>query len=133
MDQGPVILFDGVCNFCNAAVNLVLKNDLSKSILFAPLQSKARQALQSQHSFNFSEMSSFIFIENGRHFTKSSAVLRVLSYLPWYFRMLKVFAALPKSWRDSVYDWIAKRRYQWFGRRESCMIPTDEVRKRFLE
>jgi predicted DCC family thiol-disulfide oxidoreductase YuxK len=133
MQDHPVILFDGVCNFCNAAINLVLKKDVTKAIRFAPLQSAAGQTLQERYGLHPADMNSFVFIEDGKAFTRSSAALKVLAYLPWYFRMLKVFAVLPESWRDSLYDFVAKRRYQWFGRRESCMIPTAEMRKRFLE
>jgi predicted DCC family thiol-disulfide oxidoreductase YuxK len=132
MTQPALILFDGVCNFCNGAVNFVIKHDKKKQFRFAPLQSEAGQRALAQHQLSQEEFRSFVLIENGHVYQKSTATLRVLKYFPWYWQELQIFRIIPAFLRDAIYDFIARNRYKWFGRKESCMIPTDEVRNRFL-
>ncbi|MGG9970380.1 thiol-disulfide oxidoreductase DCC family protein [Ferruginibacter sp. SUN002] len=133
MTNQPIILFDGVCNFCNGAVNFAIKRDKKRIIKFAPLQSSAGQQLLKQYDLPTATMDSFVFIDNNTAYTQSTAAIKVCSYLSGLWPLCKVFLIVPKFIRDGLYNWIAKNRYKWFGERESCMIPTPDVRARFLD
>lgn len=128
----PVILFDGLCNFCNAGINFIIKQDKKKIFRFAALQSEAGQYLLQQFKLPTEGFESFILIENGKVFQKSAAGLKVYGKLPWYWGWTQLAWIAPKVIRDAVYDWIARNRYKWFGKKEACMIPTPQVRSRFL-
>ena len=132
MKQQPIILFDGVCNFCNSAVNFVIKRDKKASILFTPLQSDSGQKLLQQYNLPPGDMQSFVFIDNGKACIRSTASLKVCRYLKGLWPLCYAFIIVPKFIRDSIYNWIAKNRYKWFGVRQQCMIPTPEVKARFL-
>ncbi len=132
MSQHPVILFDGVCNFCNASVNFIIRQDKRKAFRFAALQSVAGQQLLQHYQLPSSDFGSFILIDNGKVYQKSAAGLRVYRQLSWYWQWTQLFWIVPAFIRNAVYDVIARNRYQWFGKKESCMIPTPEVRNRFL-
>ena len=132
MNDHPIILFDGVCNFCNSTVNFVLKNDRTKELRFAPLQSVTGEQILKLHGINDQTLNTFIFVEQGKLYKASSAALRVAAYLPWYWKWTKVFWLVPRTIRDAVYYFIAKNRYHWFGKQESCMVPAAEWRSRFL-
>lgn len=132
MKQQPVILFDGVCNFCNGAVNFVIKRDKKALIQFAPLQSEKGRMFSRQFGFSEEDMKTFLFIEDGKVYTKSTAALRVCRYLGALWPLCYGFIIVPKFIRDGIYNWIAKNRYKWFGKKETCMMPTPEVRTRFI-
>lgn len=128
----PIILFDGVCNFCNGAINFLIRQDRTGQLLFAPLQSSAGQALLQQYGLPTEQFGSFVLIKSGNVYQKSSAALQVVPHLPWYWQWAKLGALLPVRWRDGLYDFIARNRYRWFGKQAVCMVPTKEVRARFL-
>ena len=130
--EKSVILFDGVCNFCNGAVNFVLKQDKKGIFNFAALQSAAGQKLLQQYNLAMKDFDSFVLIENGKVFKKSTASLRVMNRLPWYWKEAQILRIVPRFLRDAIYDFIATNRYRWFGKKEQCMIPTPEIRSRFL-
>ncbi len=132
MAQQPVILFDGVCNFCNSAVNFVIKRDKKAVLKFAPLQSAEGGNLLALYDLKQEEINSFVFLENGKCYIKSTAALRVCRYLNNLWPLMYSFIIVPKFIRDGIYNLIAKKRYQWFGKKEICMIPTPDVRSRFL-
>lgn len=132
MNEHPVILFDGVCNFCNSAINFVLKQDKKDIFRFAPLQSEAGQKLLQQYSLSTKDFDSFVLIDNGKVYKKSAASLRVMTKLPWYWKEAQLFRIIPTIFRDAIYDFIAQNRYKWFGRKDQCMIPTQEMKSRFL-
>jgi predicted DCC family thiol-disulfide oxidoreductase YuxK len=132
MVQQPVILFDGVCNFCNGAVNFVIKKDKKSALKFAPLQSTEAHVLLASYDVPSADMKTFIFIENGRSYIRSAAALRVCRYLNSFWPLMYGFIIIPKFIRDGIYNQIAKNRYRWFGKKEVCMVPTPEVRSRFL-
>jgi predicted DCC family thiol-disulfide oxidoreductase YuxK len=132
VNEHPVILFDGVCNFCNSAINFVLKHDKKGIFRFAPLQSETGQKLLQQHNLSTKDFDSFVLIDGGKAYKKSLASLRVMSKLPWYWKEVQLFRIIPTIFRDAIYDFIAKRRYKWFGKKDQCMIPTPEIRSRFL-
>jgi predicted DCC family thiol-disulfide oxidoreductase YuxK len=133
MTESPIILFDGVCNFCNSTVNFILRQDKKQVFRFAALQSKAGQQLLRNFHFSQQDFNSFLLIDNKKPYTASTAALRLIKYLPWYWQWAQVFWLMPRFIRNSLYRLIANNRYKWFGKREACMIPSPAVRKRFLE
>ncbi|MFT9849948.1 thiol-disulfide oxidoreductase DCC family protein [Aneurinibacillus sp. REN35] len=131
--ENPILLFDGVCNLCNHAVLFIIKHDPKETIRFASLQSDIGQALVKQHGLLSHGLKSIVLIEANKAYTKSSAALKVARRLQRPWPLLYVFIAVPRPVRDIVYNWIARNRYRWFGKKEQCMIPTPELRKRFLD
>ena len=129
----PVIIFDGVCNFCNALINFIIKQDKKNIFLFAALQSESGKKLMEQYQINWQRTDSFILIEKGKAYMKSNAALRLYNKLPWYWKWTQIFWIFPKFIRNAVYNFIAKHRYKWFGKRDECMMPTPELKERFLE
>ena len=127
-----ILLFDGHCNFCNAWVKLIVRRDTARKILFAPLQSSVGQKMLEEHKIDINYTDSLVFFEEERFSVSSTAALRIFSYLDGWERHLKILTVLPRPLRDSVYRFFAKYRYKWFGRREQCMVPTTELRERFL-
>jgi predicted DCC family thiol-disulfide oxidoreductase YuxK len=132
MNDQPIILFDGVCNFCNSSVNFVLKRNTRTNICFAALQSAAGRKLLQQYHLPVDNMQSFIFIENGIVYNRSTAVLKVCRHLKGLWPLCYLFIIVPRFLRDGMYNLVAKNRYRWFGKKESCMIPAPEVIARFL-
>lgn len=128
-----VILFDGVCNFCNSSINFIIRHDTKNRFHFAPLQSEPGAAIIKLYNLPEAFLSSVILIENGKAYVKSTAALRIARRLnggwPLFFY---AFIILPPFCRDWVYNIIARNRYKWWGKKESCMVPTPEVRKKFL-
>jgi predicted DCC family thiol-disulfide oxidoreductase YuxK len=128
----PVVLFDGVCNFCNGAVNFTIRQDKNKVIRFAPLQSAAGQQLLQQYGLPQQDFKSFYFIEAGTAYSSSTAALRVCRYYPWYWQWVQVFWIIPAFIRNAVYNLIARNRYKLFGQKDTCMVPTPDISQRFL-
>ena len=129
----PILLFDGHCNLCNAWVNFIVKRDSSSTIRFASLQSLAGRRLLEKHKIDSNYIDSLVLFEEEKVFTSSTAALRILSYLDGWERQLTYLIVLPRPLRDLIYRFFAKNRYRWFGRREQCMVPTLELKKRFLQ
>jgi predicted DCC family thiol-disulfide oxidoreductase YuxK len=127
----PVILFDGVCNFCDASVQFILDRDPNETFHFASLQSEAGQELLKKHQVR-DDVDSMILIENEKVYYKSAAALRISRHLRGAWKLLYVFIIVPAPIRNIVYDLIARNRYKWFGQKDSCMLPPPNVRKRFL-
>ena len=131
MYEQSIILFDGVCNLCNAAIQFVIKRDSNDRFIFASLQSEeGKKILEKNHVA--SKMYSFILVENGQIYDRSTAVLRVARKLKGLWPFLYGFILLPKFIRDSIYNFIAKKRYQWFGKSNVCMSPTPDLKAKFL-
>ena len=128
----PVVLFDGVCNLCNSAVQFIIRHDKKNIFMFTSLQSDAGQKLLHQYNFPLDELKSFIFIENNKAYTRSTGALRVVRKLKGAWPLLYGCMIVPKFIRDGVYNWVGNNRYKWFGKQESCMIPTPELKARFL-
>lgn len=132
MNEQPIILFDGVCNFCNSAVNFVIKRDKKGRLFFTPLQGSTGRQLLKQYDLPLTEMNSFVFIDKGKAYTRSTASLKVCRYLSGLWPLCYGFIIVPAFIRNGIYDWISRNRYKWFGVREQCMIPTPDVKARFL-
>jgi predicted DCC family thiol-disulfide oxidoreductase YuxK len=127
-----IILFDGVCNLCNGAVNFVIKRDTGNVFKFTPLQEKQGVLLLKTHAVDTQKLDSIVLIENGNVYIKSSAALRIAKKLSGLWPLFFVLLIIPSFIRDGVYDFIAKNRYKWFGKKEQCMIPTPGFREKFL-
>jgi predicted DCC family thiol-disulfide oxidoreductase YuxK len=126
-----IVLFDGECNFCNNSVQFILKRDPKGYFNFATLQGKTGQDIVNKNQLN--GMDGIILIENGKLYHKSTAALRICKHLKGAWKICYLFIVVPKPIRNMVYDYIAKNRYKWFGKRDSCMIPSPEIRNRFLD
>lgn len=131
--ETKIILFDGVCNLCNGAINFIIKHDPSAQFKFASLQGETGQRLLKNHQINSAETDSIVLVDGDRVSVKSSAALRIAKYLNKGYPLLFGFMIVPKFIRNAVYDYIARNRYKWFGKKESCMIPTPELKSRFLD
>ena len=132
MAQHPVILFDGICNLCNSAVQFVIKRDKKQRFRFASLQSEQGQQVLDEMQYPLTRADSFYLVENGKVFDQSTAALRVVRALQGLWPLLYGFIVVPPFIRDGVYNVIAKNRYRWFGQRNTCIVPTPENRARFL-
>jgi predicted DCC family thiol-disulfide oxidoreductase YuxK len=132
LKENQVILFDGVCNFCNSTINFVIKHDKKGLFKFAPLQSATGNELLKRFHLSTTDFDSFVLIEGDKFYTKSTAALRVLKHLSFPHPLAAAFIIVPAFIRNAVYDFISRNRYKWFGKREVCMVPTKEVRGRFL-
>ncbi|MBK8303233.1 MAG: thiol-disulfide oxidoreductase DCC family protein [Chloracidobacterium sp.] len=129
--MSSIVLFDGVCNFCNGAVNFIIRHDADKKFKFTPLQSEAGQELRAK--FNIGEdIDSIILIENDKAYLHSTAGLRVARGLGGIWSLGYAFIIVPVFIRDWAYKLFAKYRYRLFGRQDACMLPTPDVRDRFL-
>ena len=132
IDEIQIILFDGVCNFCNFWVNFVIKRDKEDLFRFAALQSEKAKELISKFNFDASKQDTFILIAGDKLYTKSTAVLMICKQLIGLIKILYPFIILPKFFRDFIYDLVAENRYKLFGRKESCRVPTEEEKQKFL-
>ena len=127
-----ILLFDGVCNLCNGAINFVIRHDKNDVFLFASLQSDLGKELLKKYKIDSQKIDSIILIDNDKVYVKSAAALCAARYLNAAYPLLYGFMVVPKFIRNGVYDYIARNRYKWFGKRESCMIPTLELKAKFL-
>ncbi len=131
-NQKPIILFDGVCNLCNNAVQFVIKHDPADKFMFAALQSTTGKALLEKHNLPQQGFDSFVLIQDEKVFLKSTAALKVAKQLSGPIKLLHGFIIVPSFIRNLVYIFIAKNRYKWFGKKDNCMVPTDSLKARFL-
>ena len=133
-ENKSIILFDGVCNLCNASVNFVIKHDKKAQFLFASFQSDAAKEILLQFNLENLNAGTVILVEGNKAYDKSTAALKIIKRLDGGgFKAIYAFFIIPKFFRDWIYSFIAQNRYKWFGKRESCMIPSHELKNRFLE
>ncbi|MBS1517428.1 MAG: thiol-disulfide oxidoreductase DCC family protein [Bacteroidetes bacterium] len=132
MDKFKIVLFDGVCNLCNSSVNFIIDNDKKNIFRFTSLQSEKGAEILQKYDLSGSNIDSVILIDGGKAYIKSDAALRIARELGGIYRSLYFFIILPAFLRNSVYDFIAKNRYKWFGKKDSCRIPTPELKNKFL-
>jgi predicted DCC family thiol-disulfide oxidoreductase YuxK len=128
----PIVLFDGVCNLCNGSVQFVIKRDPQAKFLFASLQSDIGQAILKDFGLNTHDFDTFILIDNGIAYTRSTAALRVAKELDSPIKFLQIFTLVPSFIRDLFYIFVAKNRYRFFGKQDQCMLPSPELKTRFL-
>jgi len=127
-----IILFDGVCNLCNSSVQYIIKRDHNDLFRFVSLQSELGQKILKHLGISDRNIDSIVLYSPGRaYYYKSGAIIEIAKALP-YLNWFSVFRLVPTSLRDAIYDFIAKNRYHWYGKQESCMIPTPELKAKFL-
>jgi predicted DCC family thiol-disulfide oxidoreductase YuxK len=129
----PIVLFDGVCNLCNGAVQWIVKRDQKAVFCFASLQSEAAQEALRAVGHTTPLPDSLVLIADGTVSVRTAAVLGIARRLPFPWSLAVVFFVIPPFLRDPIYSWIARNRYRWFGKRETCMVPTKELRAKFLD
>jgi predicted DCC family thiol-disulfide oxidoreductase YuxK len=127
----PIIFFDGVCNLCNGAINFIIDHDKNGYFKFAPLQSEIAKEFIPQSTLENTD--SIILLDSDKIYSKSTAALRVAKKLDGMWKILYSLIIFPKFLRDFVYDFIAKNRYKWFGKRDTCRMPTKDIKDRFLK
>lgn len=132
-NKSSIVLFDGVCNLCNGLVQFIIKNDPKGKFRFASLQSEAGQLLLKNLGLKTDDFDTFVLVRGDQYFVRSTAALRVLNELGGMWKLFSVFWIFPAPLRDFFYNVIANSRYKLFGRRESCMVPTAELKQRFLD
>ncbi|MDU4694965.1 MULTISPECIES: thiol-disulfide oxidoreductase DCC family protein [Paenibacillus] len=128
-----VILFDGVCHLCQGAVKFIIKRDPAGRFRFASLQSQAGSQLLQAVGAHGESLDSVVLIENGTYYIRSAAALRIAKGLRYPWPLLYGLIVVPRGLRDAVYQFVAKHRYRWFGKDETCLVPTRELKERFLE
>ncbi len=128
-----IILFDGICTLCNGFVDFVVKRDLSDKFLFASLQSKEGQQLLMKYELKQSQFDTIVLIEDEKIFTKSGSIIRIFNSLTFPLSLFRfVLLLIPSKIRDWIYQWISTNRYKLFGVRNSCRIPSDKERLKFI-
>ena len=133
MKTRKIILFDGICNLCNQSVQFVIEHDKKNQFQFDSLQSDFGQNFLKENNLDATKFDSIVFIEDDKFYTKSSAALKISKYLDGITSLLTIFMIVPKPLRDVVYSFIAKNRYRWFGKQESCWLPSLELKAKFLD
>jgi predicted DCC family thiol-disulfide oxidoreductase YuxK len=131
--EGPVLLFDGVCNLCHGAVNFIFAHEKAPVLRFASLQSAEGQQLLKDYHLPATYTDSLVLIERHHAYTHSEAALRVSAYLEPPFALGRLAILIPRPVRDALYLWVASHRYQWFGKKDQCLLPTPERKARFLD
>jgi predicted DCC family thiol-disulfide oxidoreductase YuxK len=120
-NRNPIILFDGICNLCNGSIDFILKRDVTKQFQFVPSQSERGDELKTRYKIS-KETNSVVLISENRIYTESEAVLEACRFMSFPWNWMVVFKIIPKKWRNAMYRWIAKNRYQWFGKRKDCRV-----------
>jgi predicted DCC family thiol-disulfide oxidoreductase YuxK len=128
----PIVIFDGVCNFCNASVNFIIRNDPREEFLFAPNQSPAGREILERLGLPIGEVGTVYLVEGDRASARTTAALRIARRLRFPWNLAFALILIPRPLRDAAYDWFARRRYRWFGKAERCRVPTERERARFL-
>ena len=131
--EHPLVIFDGVCNYCCGVVNSIIRKDPGGVFRFVPFQSEAARRILKRYNYPADTLDSFVLIDEGKLYTKSEAGLRVQKLLGGMHKLLYAFILVPAPVRDAVYDYIARNRYKWYGKKDECMIPSPDIRSRFLE
>jgi predicted DCC family thiol-disulfide oxidoreductase YuxK len=133
--DAPVVLFDGVCNLCNGAVQFILDHDRTHALRFASLESDSGRLLLLEHGMKVPEgdPDTIVIVDGGKAYERSSAVMRIVSHMTFPFWLARVFVIVPRPIRDFFYKIIARNRYRWFGKTNECRIPTPELRARMLK
>ena len=134
MTQFPdnLVLFDGVCNLCTASVQFIIRHDQAGIFYFASLQSDIGREICQSRGLDPAAVETFMLISGGRMLVRSDAAIEVVSRFGGAWKFVTIFRLIPRVARDGIYSTIARNRYRWFGRTEACMIPTAEIKERFL-
>ncbi len=132
MESHQIIIFDGICNFCNGAVNFIIKRDSKGVFKFAPMQSEVAQELMANYQVHEVGYETFLLIRDDECFLRTNAAFEIIKYLDGFWFIFRALKIVPSSIRDYFYRLLARNRYKLFGKRTTCMVPSKEVRDRFL-
>lgn len=133
MEASKIVLFDGVCNLCNGSVQKIIENDSKNQFKFASLQSDFGQIFLAEHKLDNQNFKSLVLIDGNKYFTQSDAALRIGKELKGIYKISTILLWIPKFIRNSVYNIIAKNRYKWFGKQDSCWLPTEDLKEKFID
>lgn len=133
MNDYQIVIFDGICNLCNGATQFIIKRDTNNIFLFAAMQSDAAKKMLNEYVANREIPDSIILIKDKKIYEKSDALIEITTHLSGLWPILKISRVIPKKLRDCLYDWLAKNRYKIFGKRETCILPTTELQKKFIK
>lgn len=128
-----IVLFDGVCNFCDSSVQFIIRKERKPILKFASLQSPTGQSLLKKFNLDPTKIDSVVFVSGEKVYLKSTAALYLVKRLKGLYPLLFGFIIVPPFIRNAVYDWVARNRYKWYGKKDVCMIPTPEIRARFVD
>jgi len=128
-DHQHIVFFDGVCNLCNVSVDFLIRHDKHHVLFFAPLQGETAQQMLSSEAREFD---SFIYWRNGRTLLESTAAIRVVADLGFWWKWALIFFIIPPFLRNPIYRWIARNRYSWFGKKSICRLPSESEKQKFL-
>jgi len=128
----PLILFDGVCNLCHGSVQFIIKRDPKRVFRFASLQSELGQSFLKEANLPSIELQTLLLVENGKIYKRSSAALRIARRLKGLWKLCFGLIIIPLFLRNILYNWVARNRYRWFGKKETCWMPTPEIKELFL-
>jgi len=131
--EKKIVLFDGVCNLCNASVQFIIKKDKKNQFLFGSLQGKFGQEQLKKYHLPATDFNSFMLLEGEQLYTKSTGALRMLKHLGSGWQLFYAFMIVPEFIRDGVYEFISENRYKWFGSKEECWLPKPELKSKFLD
>jgi predicted DCC family thiol-disulfide oxidoreductase YuxK len=132
-NKHPVLIFDGVCNLCEALVIFIVKRDKNATFRFITAQSEVGQRIQKQIGVDAIRNTTMILLKNGQIFTQSDAAIEVAKGLDGPWKLLTILVIIPRPLRDRCYSWIGKNRYTWFGSKDQCLLPTKELESRFIK
>jgi len=133
MDKRNIVFFDGVCNLCNSSVDLIMRKNRKKDIYFSSLQSGFAKEFLAADNIGQGDLDTIIYYTGGKFYFRSTAVLKITKKLSGGYKLLQVFLIVPRFIRDGVYRWVAKNRYRFFGKRDTCRLPTAEEKALFIE
>jgi predicted DCC family thiol-disulfide oxidoreductase YuxK len=128
-----IVFFDGVCNFCNSTVDIIYRRNKAKDIYYSSLQSEFARSFLAEHHIDSTDLDTIIYYSNNNFYFRSDAILQLSKKLSGLNKLLPAFLIVPKFLRDGVYSWIARNRYKFWGKKETCRIPTAEEKQHFLE
>jgi predicted DCC family thiol-disulfide oxidoreductase YuxK len=132
-ENKQIVLFDGICNLCEGTVQFLIKNNKAKNLYFASLQSEFGQSILRNFGLPLDDFSSFIYFENNKIYQQSTAALQVIKHLKGAWPLMGVFVIVPSFIRNGIYNYISKNRFNWFGQKTECWLPSSELKNRFLE
>lgn len=133
MNAKKIIFFDGVCNLCNSTVQFLIKHNKSNTLHFASLQSDLGQKFLKENCLKIENFETIYYLKNKKIYSHSSAILEIFKELNGFYPYLSILKIVPKFIRDAVYCMVSKNRYRWFGKKESCWLPTTELKEKFLD
>ena len=126
-----IVIFDGVCNLCARSVQFILRHESEPRFQFSPVQSAAGARILGVHGFSAADVDTFVLVSEGKVYTRSTAALRIVKHFKGAWQLLRLFWIVPRPLRDVLYNFIARNRYSWFGKSDSCLIPSAELSSRF--